>query len=550
MFAIKQKTVITLTIITIIGVAFLLRIWDIDSRDLIGDEAAYAFRSVGYIDYLGTSFQTQPIEWFKNSELPWWTRLSFHDHPPFGFFVQNLFFNILGDSIWVARFPAVLFGTAFVFLIYLITRRLFSEAAGIAAAALTAVSAAAVWISRAALLEPTLLFLILLNIYFFLRFAQEISWRKKYWWLFGGVLGLVFLTKYTGIFIIPLYVVYIILFYRDMFRDWRTYATFFIAATLFTPVIIYNVMLFKTTGHFDLQIAYALEQDTPEWTGLLGKTGSRFNDLPSNWLPLFGMPLTLLSGFGFLHAIRTLRQQKHTGVVFLLSYLFFVTVLLITTGAADRFLILYLPALIMISAFGIATLWQYGRQQWQRYAFVLCIIALAGGEIVFMVQKNFIAYPDYGVAKLDQYFTQEFKGVISGAVPESENQHLTGVIRAYSKKQAAGEEKLYAIIYDDSVALSTLQWIFYRRFFYHSTPTFFVENWNEIQTSPVAQEQFKNFTLYFVEPTAHTLLNPFKRDKTAGVEFEALLVKKSLTPAQVITNKDGMSMFNVYKFTL
>ena len=69
-------------LLAIIVLAFIFRIWGIGDRDFFGDEGADAFRGVGYVDYLGTSFQTQPIDWYKSQALPWWTNLSFHDFPP------------------------------------------------------------------------------------------------------------------------------------------------------------------------------------------------------------------------------------------------------------------------------------------------------------------------------------------------------------------------------------------------------------------------------------------------------------------------------------
>src|SRR3989344_1460103 len=109
----------------ILVLAFLLRFWNVWNLDIVGDEAADAFRSVGYIDYLGTNFQTQPIDWYKTGPLPWWTSLSFHDFPPMAMIVQNIFFTIFGDSLSVARLPAAVLGTISVFLIYLIIKRLF-----------------------------------------------------------------------------------------------------------------------------------------------------------------------------------------------------------------------------------------------------------------------------------------------------------------------------------------------------------------------------------------------------------------------------------------
>ena len=545
----KQRALIIIALAVIIASAFLLRVWSADSRDLIGDEAAYAFRSVGYVDYLGTSFQTQPIEWYKNQELPWWTTLSFHDHPPLGFLIQHAFFQVFGESAGVARLPAILFGTISVFLIYAISRRFLAEWVAITAAALFAINSASVWIFRTALLEPILIFLILVNIYIFFKFAGDALWRRRYWWLFGGTLGLIFLTKYTGVFVIPPYAVYIFIFHKELLKNWRTYAAFFTAILLFSPVVIYNWGLYKATGHFDLQIAYFLGQETPEWAGLLGKTDASFLNIFTNWIEVFGAATTILFLIGIVWSIIVFRQQKNGGITFLWLYTFSVTALLVLTGAAERFLTLYIPVAVIFGAFGVRWLWQFKKDSLWHYFFLACILALLVGEVTFAVDKNFVHYPDFGVAKLDQYFEHEFANKKSAIIPETDNPHLTQIVYDFARRQNSKEEGLYAIIYNDNIALGTLQWIFYRRFFYENIPTFFVENFNQTRALAGA-DSFKSFTLYFVQSTSHTLLNEFKRSKTAGLEFENDLIDRGLKADAVIYNKDGLPMFAVYKFAL
>ena len=114
----------------ILVLAFLLRFWGVWDQDLFGDEAADAFRSIGYVDYLGTSFQTQPVDWYKYQLLPWWTKLSFHDLPPFGILIMNFFFRVFGDSLLVARLPAIIAGILSAYFLYLIVKKLFSAEGG------------------------------------------------------------------------------------------------------------------------------------------------------------------------------------------------------------------------------------------------------------------------------------------------------------------------------------------------------------------------------------------------------------------------------------
>src|SRR3989338_2174090 len=89
-------------------------------------------------------------------------------------------------------------------------------------------------------------------------------------------------------------------------------------------------------------------------------------------------------------------------------------------------------------------------------------------EIFHTVSTNFIRFPDYGMAKLDHYFEQEFAGKESAVIPESDNPHLNESIYKFaSRKSKIADREFWLIVYNDNIELPTLDWIFYRRFFYH-----------------------------------------------------------------------------------
>ena len=57
--------------------------------DMVGDDAVYSLRSVGYLDFMFADTQTTSLDWFK--VFPAWANLSFHDHPPLLFVIQHIF---------------------------------------------------------------------------------------------------------------------------------------------------------------------------------------------------------------------------------------------------------------------------------------------------------------------------------------------------------------------------------------------------------------------------------------------------------------------------
>ena len=194
---------------------------------------------------------------------------------------------------------------------------------------------------------------------------------------------------------------------------------------------------------------------------------------------------------------------------------------------------------------GKETKWNYCSR-----ALVLSFVIL---EIFHTVSTNFIRFPDYGMAKLDHYFEQEFAGKESAVIPESDNPHLNESIYKFaSRKSKIADREFWLIVYNDNIELPTLDWIFYRRFFYHSTPALFVENFNKA-ISVQGLNYFKPFQIYFVQSTENTILNVLKAvlrgDRTAALEFENYLLSKGLQPEKIIYGKSGLPMFRVYKFT-
>lgn len=526
-------------------VAAVLRFWNVANQDLVGDEANYAFRSIGYLDYLGTSFQTQPIEWYANAELPWWTILSFHDHPPLVFAVYYVFFRLFGDTAFIAHFPSAFFGALSVLLVYAVAKRLYNglyaEAFALFAAAVMAVANPAVGISRAVLMEGVQVFVLLLATYFFLRYLEDARW----WWIWGLSLGVVMLTKYTSIAFMLAMLVYPIIYRRDVFRDWRFYGAGAFALVLFSPVIIYNIALYATRGHFDLQFAYAFGQSTPEWSGLIGKVEAPFRVIIDT-LPQFYGPIFLaLFLIGFAVALWLLAHQNMHSAALLLSFVFSVTMILVFVGAAPRFLALYLPIAVILAAIPLVFLWESQRY---RVAARVLVVGLLLIDLARTIDISMLHTENFGIAALDRYFEVELNGLRSAAIPESTNRHLNAVIQtsaARISKKLRPEKVL--IIYNDNVALGTLEWVFYRRFFYRAIPTLYVENFlKALQTH--GGDYFKNFTVYFVQSTPATELNPFKTGVRAADAFEADLAKAGVPVAASIKTRMGTEAFRVYKF--
>jgi len=458
------------------------------------------------------------------------------------FFCTAYFFALLGDSLLVARLPGALAGTGAIVLLFaivqLVTKK---DNYALLTATLGAVAMNMVWVSRVSIIEAILVPLILLNIYCFLKFIENKNW----WWMFGGTLGLLLLTKYTSIFLVLLYITYLALEKRSYFKSKKLYGALGLTIVLLIPVIAYNVALFKSQGHFDVQLSYVTRQIVKEWPVLLGKIqsplsaiGVTIRNIASNFLLILAGLGTVITGYW------SLRKYKKE-IVFLWLYIAFWTLSLIKIGSANRFLSIYGPALIILAAIPLMILWE--REGRKRYLWRGIVILILLVELVITSKKTIATYPEFGIAKLDIYFTKEFDGIDTAITPESNNPHLNEVIKTFSKKKKAPKRELFIIVYNNSIALPTKQWIFYRRFLYHSTPTLTVEEYNAVQEKN-GSEYFKNFTIYFVDNTNETIIEAKKESSQEATNLRKNVEEKNIAPDTIITNREGSETFRVYKF--
>ena len=367
----------TKILIAILLIAALLRFWGLTRGDPVNDEVLMGFRSIGLIDFDLAEFQTTPWEWFDiktgldvgsnvpttyrfGGGIPWWTRFSWHDHPPLVFYVQHLSFALFGENLFALRFPSALLGVAAVYLIYFIGRLLvkqdnviiaFSELAGLISALFFAITLNTVYISRTGMQEPYAIFFILLSCYLFLRALEN----PRYFIWTGIAMGIGFLAKYTVLFFTaPLFFLYLLVFFRKLFLQKKLWLGVGIIFFFAAPVVVYNVMLYRAVGHFDFQFSALFFQDHPVWQVQPGKeigsVADRFSRFASNlvatnsWLFL-ALAASVIVGF-FISLLRNLRTtiRRYSFLIFALGIMF---LLLFGIGPSYRFLTMLTPFLAL-----------------------------------------------------------------------------------------------------------------------------------------------------------------------------------------------------------
>ena len=132
-------------------------------------------------------------------------------HPPFGKWLIAIGIRFFGNEEFGWRFASAIFGTLSILLIYLIVKKLFnSEFLSITAALLMAFDGLNLVMSRVALLDIFLMFFILLSIYFLII---------NNLWLSGSAIGLALSIKWSAAFLIPLVILFVVIYNKVTFRN-------------------------------------------------------------------------------------------------------------------------------------------------------------------------------------------------------------------------------------------------------------------------------------------------------------------------------------------
>ena len=132
-------------------------------------------------------------------------------HPPFGKWLIAIGIRFFGNEEFGWRFTSAIFGTLSILLFYLIVKKLFnSEFLSITAALLMAFDGLNLVMSRVALLDIFLMFFILLSIYFLII---------NNLWLSGSAIGLALSIKWSAAFLIPLVILFVVVYNKVTFRN-------------------------------------------------------------------------------------------------------------------------------------------------------------------------------------------------------------------------------------------------------------------------------------------------------------------------------------------
>jgi len=562
----KRTTVILLGIL---AVAAVIRLWNLTGPDILEDDTHYSMRAVGYFDYIGsTNTQTSPVVWFP--EPQWWQHLSFHDAPPLVFAVQWFFFQIFGDNVFGARIPFVLAGLFAIWGMFLLGREATGKDwVGLVGAGALAVMNYHVWLSRTGLLDGFVLLWVIYALYFFLRARNN----PKYYALWGMFCGLGMLTKYTFLFMGPLFLLLLLTTRRNAWRSKWLWTGFAIFLVLLLPIIIYNVMVWRTRGHFDAALSTMFGMHPDDFYGLsrsVTKNISSFGGVANAMLQKMSVGFSVLILLGIILAGVTLFRKRQRELLALIFVgIIFAWVMLAFAGGSAHYDAVLLPFFLLALGIAVVAAVEKFKTGKERIAlFMMAIIAIVW-EGIFAVQSELIPAPFWnntalveaarprwtGYNALENYVQGFYKTypernyVVFSKGLQIRNRQINMIQSLYDQKRA-GLQQEHLLVYDDRMDWSGAVWIFERRRLYDVAAIPSLSNLIDAIEGDYIYKfiefGFKDaFVIIASDAISHNTIIDSARLDTFAKQFTA-----QFKPVQTIKNVEGEVVFSVYRVPL
>jgi len=166
-------------------------------------------------------------------------------HPPLYYLILKFWVTIFGNSEIFLRIPSIIFGTATIYVIYLIAKKIFNQKVGIISGLLFATSGLAIYYSQEARMYMLTAFLVSLAFYLIL---------ENKWIIFSIILVLIGLTDYVSLLIIPV-------FFLIYFKKWKK---------LLLSLVPLSTVFALWLPIFQKQLFNGFQQEGTAWWKILG----------------------------------------------------------------------------------------------------------------------------------------------------------------------------------------------------------------------------------------------------------------------------------------
>ena len=452
---------------------------------------------------------------------------------------------------------------------YLLLKKYADTATALVAAALLGISSYAVWAGNAGYLEGVEILFILLSIYFVFPWLDGQS-RTRYLWPVFAVLSI--LSKYTSLFLLPAGAVSLFLakgrkfFEKGIIK--RAVEFFIIAILLLSPLIIYNVQVFRTRGHFDSALSsivgisshdFYIVEDRRVSSNIISNAKNVGETLIENnsltYLFLF------LSGLVFLTVKALKKKNSLFENVILIHFGFLMLMFLLSGAIADRTLSIITIFMAMITAIFIIKAYKLIQSKNKSIArvFVAVSILFVMCELAYSINTNILQKPigpapfmfsasrlyDLGWNDAERYIKEK---IFTNSGPRTSIQSIADVTNV-NGDNVNGRNILF---FDERLNWFSISWYIYKYLIYYDLPLFGISDLGKREEnmdflSFLASHGSKN--IYFLYGADESVLDSIKKQgqiaESTEVYREAL--DKAMIPFEEIHSSDGGITFKIYK---
>lgn len=321
-------------------------------------------------------------------------------YPPFFKFSTAFFYMVFGTSITTAVMTNVFYFGILLFSTYGIGKILFNRETGLLAAVIVSMYPDIFYYQRAYLLDLSLTAMITLSIYLLL--LTENFKNLRYSLIFGAVLGMTFLVKWTAVFFIAGPFVYIL--YSSFFKieylipekiskkqrkkldtelgSNRNKQLRHLILACSVAILISSIWYIPNgAGAYNF-----IKEMAPYWASVEGENLNifSFENLSFYFIAIITQTSFLLTLF-FVIGLAYLIRIKQTSSLFLLSWLLLpIIVLTMQLNKSERYTMPILAAIAIISVFWIKSITSKRIQT----AVIATVILIGGFQVITMASGN------------------------------------------------------------------------------------------------------------------------------------------------------------------
>jgi len=331
-------------LILIILLGLIIRFIVVSNVAPLADEMIHGTHAINFIEKGSISHMTQCPLWF---------------------YLSDIFYKLLGVTLFSLRSMSFFFGSLVIIMVYLLSKLLFDEKVALISSFLLAVSP---FFTRYALsyMDESMIFFVLIAIFLFIKKFKE---KQEISLLSAVFLGMAMLIKIIAVNFVIVFGLFILIWgykrhktdKRWIKKNYIKIVLFFLIILLFfSPVLVYNYLLYKDKGIVDLPFAmyFNINKQFYQGPGLAHEGGFSLTNIPDCLQTMTRSFLTLspvtfiLFLFGIFLSFRYKPSEKKF-IWFLLS-LFVVHFLVLITAIGLQ--THYAPFVVLFSIFSAISL--------------------------------------------------------------------------------------------------------------------------------------------------------------------------------------------------